>query len=235
MKKAKFFCCPTFSIKSNLCKGKMYVLDGNGVKCECVITDEGNNILEIKNTEVSENAVVAGETAGFEKRRSFQNRHVFRSRFGGVDYASQRILRPNTVHVLLSVQHAALAGDTAETPFFPADGQMLILDALRLKAGVYQADFEFLEVPELRHVGLIVHFETLLQKCEKPERPVTLRLFKVMRFEYKKAPHSNRVRCLECVDKKDAGAKSCVARVCGLLRLDFPFLQFEPPASCDDG
>ena len=30
-------------------KGKMYVLDGNGVKCECVITDEGNNILEIKN------------------------------------------------------------------------------------------------------------------------------------------------------------------------------------------
>ena len=77
MKKPKFFCCPTFSIKSNLCKGKMYVLDGNGVKCECVITDEGNNILEIKNTEVSENAVVAGETAGFEKRGGFQNRHVF--------------------------------------------------------------------------------------------------------------------------------------------------------------
>ena len=30
-------------------KGKMYVLDDNGVKCECVITDEGNDILEIKN------------------------------------------------------------------------------------------------------------------------------------------------------------------------------------------
>ena len=29
--------------------GTMYVLDDNGVKCECVITDEGNNILEIKN------------------------------------------------------------------------------------------------------------------------------------------------------------------------------------------
>ena len=112
---------------------------------------------------------------------------------------------------------------------------MLVLDALRFEASVYQADFEFFEIPELRHVGLIVHFETLLQKCEKPEHPVTLRPFKVMRFEYKKAPHSNRVRCLERVDKKDAGAKSCVARVCGLLRLDFPFLQFEPPASCDDG
>ena len=33
-------------------KGKMYVLDDNGVKCECVITDEGNNILEIKNIAV---------------------------------------------------------------------------------------------------------------------------------------------------------------------------------------
>ena len=33
-------------------KGKMYVLDDNGVKCECVITDEVNNILEIKNIAV---------------------------------------------------------------------------------------------------------------------------------------------------------------------------------------
>lgn len=30
-------------------KGIMYILDDDGVKCECVITDEGNNILEIKN------------------------------------------------------------------------------------------------------------------------------------------------------------------------------------------
>ena len=29
--------------------GKMYVLDDNGVKCECVITDKKNDILEIKN------------------------------------------------------------------------------------------------------------------------------------------------------------------------------------------
>ena len=28
---------------------------------------------------------------------------------------------------------------------------------------------------------------------------------------------------LSGVDRKDAGAKSCAARVCGLLRLDFPF------------
>lgn len=30
-------------------KGKMFVLDDNGIKCECVVTDEGNGILEIKN------------------------------------------------------------------------------------------------------------------------------------------------------------------------------------------
>lgn len=30
-------------------KGRVYVLDYDGVKCECVVTDEGNGILEIKN------------------------------------------------------------------------------------------------------------------------------------------------------------------------------------------
>lgn len=29
--------------------GSMYVLDDNGVKAECIVTDEGNVILEIKN------------------------------------------------------------------------------------------------------------------------------------------------------------------------------------------
>ena len=30
-------------------KGKMYVLDDNGIKCQCVVTNEGNGVLEIKN------------------------------------------------------------------------------------------------------------------------------------------------------------------------------------------
>lgn len=30
-------------------KGRMYVLDDHGVKSECVVTDEGNDVLEIKN------------------------------------------------------------------------------------------------------------------------------------------------------------------------------------------
>ncbi len=29
-------------------KGTMYVLDDNGVKCQCVVTNEGNGVLEIK-------------------------------------------------------------------------------------------------------------------------------------------------------------------------------------------
>ncbi len=35
-------------IERYLYKGKMYVLDDNGIKCECVVTDEGNGVLEIK-------------------------------------------------------------------------------------------------------------------------------------------------------------------------------------------
>ena len=30
-------------------KGRMYILNDNGIKCECVVTDEGNGVLEIKN------------------------------------------------------------------------------------------------------------------------------------------------------------------------------------------
>ncbi len=30
-------------------RGTMYVLDDSGVKCGCVVTDEGNGVLEIKN------------------------------------------------------------------------------------------------------------------------------------------------------------------------------------------
>lgn len=30
-------------------RGTMYVLDDDGMKCECIVTDEGNGILEIKN------------------------------------------------------------------------------------------------------------------------------------------------------------------------------------------
>ena len=36
-------------------KGTMYVLDDNDVKAECVVTDEGNEILEIKNIAVEPN------------------------------------------------------------------------------------------------------------------------------------------------------------------------------------
>ncbi len=30
-------------------RGTMYVLDDHGIKCECIVTDEGNGIIEIKN------------------------------------------------------------------------------------------------------------------------------------------------------------------------------------------
>ncbi|MDE7104947.1 MAG: GNAT family N-acetyltransferase, partial [Ruminococcus sp.] len=36
-------------------KGIMYVLNDNGIKGECVVTDEGNGILEIKNIAIDPN------------------------------------------------------------------------------------------------------------------------------------------------------------------------------------
>ena len=36
-------------IEKYLDKGTMFVLDDDGIKGECVVTDEGNGILEIKN------------------------------------------------------------------------------------------------------------------------------------------------------------------------------------------
>jgi len=36
-------------IESYLERGEMFALDDDGVKCVCVVTDEGNGVLEIKN------------------------------------------------------------------------------------------------------------------------------------------------------------------------------------------
>ena len=38
-----------------LARGTMYVLDDDGVQAECVVTDEGNGVLEIKNLAVRPN------------------------------------------------------------------------------------------------------------------------------------------------------------------------------------
>lgn len=45
-------------------KGTMYILDDNGVKGECVVTDEGEGILEIKNIAVEP----AYQRMGYGKR-----------------------------------------------------------------------------------------------------------------------------------------------------------------------
>ena len=44
--------------------GTMYVLEDEGVKCECVVTDEGNGILEIKNIATIPEALRKGYAKG---------------------------------------------------------------------------------------------------------------------------------------------------------------------------
>ena len=77
-------------------------------------------------------------------------------------------LRPHP----LPVQHAALAGDAAEVPFFPANGQVVILDRLHRETVLPQPGGGFFKVTELRGFVLIVHCEVLLvSKKNKPEHP----------------------------------------------------------------
>ena len=44
-------------------KGTMYVLDDDGVKCECVVTDEGGGVLEIKNSSLLKVAIIRATLA----------------------------------------------------------------------------------------------------------------------------------------------------------------------------
>ena len=113
-------------------------------------------------TEVREDTVVAIQSAGFEPRRGFQNRYVFRSHFSGVDHRLQSVLRAEGIDTLLPVQHAALAGNAAEAPFFPADGQVVILNRLHRETVLLQPGGGFFKVTELRGFVLIVHCEVLL-------------------------------------------------------------------------
>ena len=58
-------------------KGTMYVLEDNGVKAECVVTDEGNGILEIKNIAVgtgdSPLTIPFYEKCGFARSHKISN------------------------------------------------------------------------------------------------------------------------------------------------------------------
>ena len=108
---------------------------------------------------VSKDAVVALQSCSLEHRCALHRRHVFRGHGSDMDDGLQSVLRADAIHVLLSIQHTAPSGDPEEVVALPSDGQVLVLDTLRLEASVYQADFESFKVPKLCHVVLIVHFE----------------------------------------------------------------------------
>ena len=113
-------------------------------------------------TEVSKDAVVTVEIGRLELRCVFQNRHVFRSHFSGVDHRLQSVLRPDTVHVLLAVQHAALAGDAAERRIVPQDGELAVFRRLCFKARTMERNANFFEVTELLSCVAAVHVVNLL-------------------------------------------------------------------------
>ena len=122
-------------------------------------------------TEVCKDAIAADQTACFELRCVFQNRHVFRSHFSSVNYAVQSILRPDTIYVLLAVQHTASAGSTAEVAAIPLDGELLILHRHGFKTHAAKTGSNFSKIAELRGSILILYFVILLQTKNKPEYP----------------------------------------------------------------
>ena len=122
-------------------------------------------------TEVCKDAIVADQTACFELRCVFQNRHVFRSHFSSVNYAVQSILRPDTIYVLLAVQHTASAGSTAEVAAIPLDGELLLLHRHGFKTHAAKTGSNFSKIAELRGSILILYFVILLQTKNKPECP----------------------------------------------------------------
>ena len=117
-------------------------------------------------TKVSEDTVVTVQSAGFEPRRGFQNRHVFRGHFSGVDDALQCILRPDTIYVLL---HTTSAGNTAEVAAIPFDGELLVLHRHGFKTHAAETGSNFSKIAELRGSILIIYFVILLQTKNKPE------------------------------------------------------------------
>ena len=117
-------------------------------------------------TEVCKDAIAADQTACFELRCVFQNRHVFRSHFSSVNYAVQSILRPDTIYVLL---HTTSAGNTAEVAAIPFDGELLILHRHGFKTHAAKTGSNFSKIAELRGSILIIYFVILLQAKNKPE------------------------------------------------------------------
>ena len=58
-------------------KGTMYVLDDHGIKAECVVTDEGNGCLEIKNIATSPESQRKGYGRARSSIISFRNTPAF--------------------------------------------------------------------------------------------------------------------------------------------------------------
>ena len=73
-------------IEKYLERGTMFILDDNGVKAECVVTDEGNNVIEIKNIAtypIYQNKGYAKSLIAFVEQKYKGKYHILRVGTGG--------------------------------------------------------------------------------------------------------------------------------------------------------
>ena len=107
--------------------------------------------------EVSEDAVVAIQPAGFELRGGFHSGHILQRLRGDVLDAIQGILCLGRVRVLPTIEHTALAGDAAEGCAVPKDRQLISLQRQGFKACTVQGNTDFFKVAKLTACVLGVH------------------------------------------------------------------------------
>ena len=114
-------------------------------------------IVKSETAKVSEDAVVAIQSAGFELRGEFHSGQILQRLRGDVLDAIQGVLCLGRVRVLPPIEHAALAGDAAEGCAVPKDGQLLSLQRQGSNARTVQGNTDFFKVAELPACVLGVH------------------------------------------------------------------------------
>jgi hypothetical protein len=111
---------------------------------------------------VSEDTVVAIQSAGFELRSGFHSGHILQRLRGDVLDAKQGILCLGRVHILSPIEHAAPAGDSTQRSIVPQNGTFAVFQRLCFKAHTVERNADFFEVAKLLPSVAVVHVMNLL-------------------------------------------------------------------------
>ena len=110
-----------------------------------------------RTVEVSKDSIVTIQSAGFELRGSLHSNHILQRSGGDVLGLAESLLGLRCANILPPIEHAALAGDTAEGHAIPIDRQLRVLQRLGFKACAVQASADLLKEAELLLFVVVIH------------------------------------------------------------------------------